>query len=130
ARAATSYSKLCQGDAVAAGGLSMQTDSEALLLAGVEIAQETWREFKQETSWNDHDIARVVTHQVGTAHRRKLYEALGLDLAKDYSTFETLGNIGSAALPATLAAAVDAGAVKEGSRVALFGIGSGLNCMM
>ena len=38
--------------------------------------------------------------------------------------------MGSVSLPATLAAATEAGAVKEGDRVALFGIGSGLNCMM
>jgi len=34
------------------------------------------------------------------------------------------------ALPATLAAAVDAGAVSAGTRVGLLGIGSGLNCLM
>lgn len=130
ARTATEHSKLCQGDAVAAGGLSMQTDSEQLLLAGVALAQETWREFKAETGWNEGDPARIVTHQVGSAHRRKLYEALGLDLAKDYSTFETLGNMGSVSLPATLALAAGAGAVREGDRVAMLGIGSGLSCMM
>ncbi|MEO7413086.1 MAG: 3-oxoacyl-[acyl-carrier-protein] synthase III C-terminal domain-containing protein, partial [Opitutaceae bacterium] len=69
-------------------------------------------------------------HQVGSTHRRKLYEALGLDLGKDFSTFEQLGNTGSVALPATLAAAIDANAVREGDRVALLGIGSGLNCLM
>jgi acyl-CoA:acyl-CoA alkyltransferase len=130
ARAATEHSKLCQGDAVAAGGLSMQTDSESLLLAGVELAQETWREFKAETGWSERDPVRIVTHQVGSAHRRKLYETLGLDLAKDYSTFETLGNMGSVSLPATLALAAEAGAVRDGDRVALLGIGSGLSCMM
>jgi 3-oxoacyl-[acyl-carrier-protein] synthase III len=38
--------------------------------------------------------------------------------------------MGSVSLPATLAGAVDAGAVVPGSKVALFGIGSGINCMM
>ena len=66
----------------------------------------------------------------GSTHRRKLYEALGLDEAKDFSTFETLGNTGSVALPVTLAQAVAAGAVREGDRVALLGIGSGLNSLM
>ena len=40
------------------------------------------------------------------------------------------GNTGSVALPATLTAAVEAGAVKPGYRVGLLGIGSGLNCLM
>ena len=73
---------------------------------------------------------RFICHQVGSVHRRKLYETLGLDLSKDFSTFETLGNMGSVSLPATLAIAVQQGAIKLGDRVGLLGIGSGLNCLM
>lgn len=130
ARAATEHNELCRGDAESANAFAMQTDSEQLLLAGVKLAGETWSEFQEATGWTLERIDRIVGHQVGSAHRRKLYEALGLDLAKDYSTFETLGNMGSASLPATLAAAVGSGAVAAGDRVALFGIGSGLNCLM
>jgi acyl-CoA:acyl-CoA alkyltransferase len=127
ARAATQHSELCQGDAYGTESLAMQTDSEQLLLAGVALAEQTWRDFTAEQG---AEFARFICHQVGSAHRRKLYETLGLDLAKDFSTFETLGNTGSVALPATLAAAIDAGAIKEGDRVGLLGIGSGLNCLM
>lgn len=127
ARAATQHSELCQGDADGAESLAMQTDSEQLLLAGVALAAETWRDFTAEQGTG---FDRFICHQVGAAHRRKLYETLGLDLARDFSTFETLGNTGSVALPATLAAAVAAGAVKEGDQVGLLGIGSGLNCLM
>jgi 3-oxoacyl-[acyl-carrier-protein] synthase-3 len=127
ARAATQHSELCQGDTYGAESLAMQTDSEQLLLAGVALARETWGDFTAEQG---SSFARFVCHQVGSVHRRKLYETLGLDLAKDFSTFETLGNTGSVALPATLAAALDAGAVREGDRVGLLGIGSGLNCLM
>ncbi len=127
ARAATQHSELCQGDTHGAEALAMQTDSEQLLLAGVALARDTWADFSaiQGTAFD-----QFICHQVGSVHRRKLYETLGLDLAKDFSTFETLGNTGSVALPATLAAAVAAGAVGEGSRVGLLGIGSGLNCLM
>lgn len=45
ARAATQHSDLCQGDTHGAEALAMQTDSEQLLVAGVELARETWREF-------------------------------------------------------------------------------------
>lgn len=127
ARAATQHSELCQGDTYGAESLAMQTDAEALLLAGVELARETWRDFTAEQG---SEFARFICHQVGNAHRRKLYETLGLELAKDFSTFETLGNTGSVALPATLARAVEAGAVRSGDRVGLLGIGSGLNCLM
>jgi acyl-CoA:acyl-CoA alkyltransferase len=130
ARAATVHSELCQGDTHGADALAMQTDSEALLTAGLALARETWDAFTAETGYDAAMADRFICHQVGSTHRRKLYEALGLDLAKDFSTFETLGNTGSVALPATLAKAVEAGAVGEGTKVALLGIGSGLNCLM
>ncbi len=130
ARAATAHSELCQGDTHGADSLAMQTDSEALLVAGVELAQHTWAAFRQELGWATADFDRFICHQVGRTHRRKLYEALRLDLAKDFSTFETLGNTGSVALPATLAQAVEAKAIKSGDKVGLLGIGSGLNCLM
>ena len=57
-------------------------------------------------------------------------ETVGLDLSKDFSTFETLGNMGSASLPATLGLAEQAGALSAGDKVALMGIGSGINCLM
>lgn len=127
AQAATQHSELCQGDTHGAEALAMQTDSEQLLIAGVGLAKETWSRFTAEQG---AEFARFICHQVGSTHRRKLYETLGLDLDRDFSTFETLGNTGSVALPATLAKAVEAGAVREGDRVGLLGIGSGLNCLM
>lgn len=48
ARAATQHSELCQGDRHGADALAMQTDSEQLLIAGVGLAQATWREFSAE----------------------------------------------------------------------------------
>jgi 3-oxoacyl-[acyl-carrier-protein] synthase-3 len=129
-RSATEHSELCQGNTAEAGALAMQTDSERMLQAGVALAKETWDEFTLATGWTRDTVDRAICHQVGSAHRRLLFETLGLDLAKDFSTFETLGNMGSVSLPATLSAAVDAGAVRDGDRVALMGIGSGLNCLM
>jgi len=127
--AATQHSELCQGD-TAGPGLQMETNSEQLLIAGVEVAKETWRLFELETGWTRATPDHLVCHQVGSMHRRKLYETVGLDLAKDFSTFEILGNTGSAALPTALALAVDQGVVKAGDKIALLGIGSGINSLM
>ena len=126
---ATQHSELCQG-ATAGDGLQMQTDSEQLLLAGVEVARETWQLFEAETGWTRDTPRHFICHQVGSAHRRKLYETVGLDLARDFSTFATLGNTGSAALPTALALAVERGVVQPGDKVALLGIGSGINSLM
>jgi 3-oxoacyl-[acyl-carrier-protein] synthase-3 len=130
ARAATQHSDLCQGDTHGAEALAMQTDSEQLLVAGVELARATWEDFTTTTGLGADTTDRFICHQVGSVHRRKLYETLGLDVSKDFSTFETLGNMGSVSLPATLALAAEQGAVKAGDRVGLLGIGSGLNCLM
>lgn len=126
---ATQHSELCQGD-TSGQGLQMETDSEQLLVAGVEVARETWQKFEQATGWSRKTPDHIICHQVGSTHRRKLYETVGLDLAKDYSTFEALGNTGSAALPTALALAVDRVIVKPGHKAALLGIGSGINCLM
>lgn len=127
--AETRHSELCQGDSEG-DALVMETDSEQLLLAGMDVAKATWAKFAAESGWNPATPDRVITHQVGAAHRRKLYETLQMDAAKDFASVEFLGNTGSAALPATLALAAEQGALKPGQKAALLGIGSGLNSLM
>jgi 3-oxoacyl-[acyl-carrier-protein] synthase III len=108
----------------------METDSEALLHAGVNLAERTWQETKRVLDWTNADVQKTFTHQVGRAHRRLLYERLDLDLALDFSTVEFLGNTGAAALPLTAALGIERGHVQPGDNVALLGIGSGLNALM
>ena len=84
----------------------------------------------RKTSTPTEEIDRIVTHQVGVAHKRLLFETLELDHARDFTTVETLGNMGSVSLPATLARAVQEGFINPGHRVVLQGIGSGLHCLM
>ena len=59
-----------------------------------------------------------------------LFESLGLDPAIDYATLEFLGNTGSVALPMAAAIGIENGHVRPGDRVALLGIGSGINVIM
>jgi 3-oxoacyl-[acyl-carrier-protein] synthase-3 len=129
--AATEHVELCSGDFTSgSNGPLMETDSEALLHAGIALARRTWDEFRRESGWAPTDVDRVVTHQVGAAHRRALLDGLGLDAARDFPTFQDLGNMGSVSLPATLALARERGFVRPGDRTALLGIGSGLQCLM
>ena len=125
----TSANELCQGDS-AGDALEMLTDSEELLVAGINVAKRNWARFTEVTGWTSDTPDRVITHQVGKAHTRELFNALNLDLNKDYTTFETLGNVGSVSCPITLAYAVEAGAYAPGDRAALLGIGSGLSSIM
>ena len=130
----TEYNHLCQGNADSGiGGNSaplMETDSEELLVRGIEAAENCFPNFLEEAEWTKEDIDKACTHQVGIAHRNLLYKQLGLDSSNDFMTFNELGNCGSASLPITAAAAYANGHLKKGDNVAFLGIGSGINCTM
>ena len=137
-RAATMHNKLCRGGVgMADSGLSdennmphMTTDAETLLINGCKLAVDNWNEFKKELGWSGEKIERTFCHQVGSAHRKAIYNVLDLDLAKDFSTFEFLGNVGSVSLPITLAIAEDQGRLEKNENIAMLGIGSGINSLM
>lgn len=121
----TKASALCQGNG-GVDGLMMETESSELLEAGIDLAYKTWLEFLEKTKTSSFD--NTISHQVGIAHTTLLYKKLGLDLKKDFSTFEKYGNTGSAAAPLTFCKAIEAGVIKK--HVALLGIGSGLHSIM
>ena len=108
----------------------METDSEALLHAGIQLAEQTWRKTKGVLGWNNEDVDRVFTHQVGKQHRTLLLETLQLDPHLDFPTVERFGNTGAAALPMALAMGLQEDPPPAGTRLALLGIGSGLNSVM
>ncbi len=110
--------------------LLMATDSESLMREGVAVAQSAFAAFLEELQWQPGDIQKTFCHQVGRAHHRLLFESLGLDQRIDFSTFEYLGNTGAAALPTAASLGIENGHVQSGDRVALFGIGSGINVIM
>lgn len=128
-QANTGHSHLCQGDG-GVGGTMMSTDSEELLKRGVETAARVWPTFLTELGWPADSIDRYFCHQVGSAHARLLLETLRLDAARNFETLATLGNVGSVSAPITMAMAVEQGQLAPGQRVALLGIGSGINCLM
>lgn len=124
--AATEHNELCIGMPDA-----MRTDASALLVAGVKLAAETWGVAQEQLPrWSDAEIDLYAPHQVSARHMAGVAEALGASPAKLYLNFQTLGNIGPAALPISLAQAAEAGRLKAGDHVGLLGIGSGLNCSM
>lgn len=133
-RSATEHNHLCRGSDDtgfnADATMTMRTDAETLLLGGCELAAESWRVFGDALGWNNGDLDRTYCHQVGTAHRDKFYESIGLDPTQDFSTFEFLGNVGSVSLPLTMAMGIEREPPKAGERIAMLGIGSGLSCVM
>jgi acyl-CoA:acyl-CoA alkyltransferase len=132
--AETQFNHLCRGsgDSGAGGDWSplMDTDSETLMKEGCRLAGKTWARTREVLGWSNEEVNRVFCHQVGKGHRKLMYENIGLDPEKDFSTLEFLGNTGSASLPTTLAMGIEKNVLKPGDKAALLGIGSGLNCMM
>ncbi len=123
----TGHHQLCQSEGHAE---LMNTDSEALMNEGVATGKATFKRFHGETGFGPGNIDRTFCHQVGVAHRKLLFEALGLNPAIDFATLEVLGNTGAAALPVTMAMGLEDRPVNPGEKLALLGIGSGINCVM
>lgn len=133
ATANTRFHDLCQSQHDQAGSHMqplMDTDAEELMRRGIETGQANFAGLLTEASWTQADIQKTVCHQVGVTHRKLMLESLELNSANDFTTYETLGNTGAAALPVTLAMAVEQGAICQQERVGLLGIGSGINCVM
>ena len=133
AEARTEFHDLCKSDNDAAGaGMQplMDTDSERLMAEGIATGVSAFEQLQAEWCKNDFAIDRTVCHQVGSRHRDAMLAAMGLDPKFDGVTFPKLGNTGSVALPLTLAASAASGEITNDDRVALLGIGSGINSVM
>ena len=124
-RAATQFNKLCYGQMD-----RMVTDTQILLTEGLKLASETLGAAREALGWVIDELDQFIIHQVSKAHTDSLMQLLGLDPKKIYRIYPEFGNIGPAAVPIALAKAVEVGKIKRGDRVALLGIGSGLNCCM
>lgn len=120
---------LCQGDGNTES-LVMETDSELLMQKGVALASRNWNNFKSLEKTTNCFYDHFICHQVGIHHRDFLYKSLELDISKDQMSFDRFGNTGSAALPLTLALAVEKKAFKKHDKIAMLGIGSGIHTLM
>ena len=124
-RAATQFNRLCYGQMD-----RMVTDTRVLLTEGLKLATKTFAAAREALGWVVDELDQFIIHQVSKAHTESLMKLLDLDSDKVHRIYPLLGNIGPASVPIALANAVALGKVKDGDRVALLGIGSGLNCSM
>lgn len=124
-RAATQFNQLCQGNMD-----RMRTDTRTLLGAGLKLASETFEASAAAFGWALDEMDQFIIHQVSKVHTDSLVDVLGLDPAKVHTIYQHMGNVGPAAVPIVLAKVAEDGKLHKGNRVALLGIGSGLNCSM
>ena len=97
---------------------------------GLELGLKTWEVAREALNWRIDDIDQFVIHQVGKAHTEKFARTLGVPLSKIFRLYPKHGNIGPAGVPIALSKLVASGTLKDGDRIALMGIGSGINCSM
>ena len=124
-RAATEWNKLCRGNLD-----GMVTDTRQLLVEGIKLAQKTFEVAKLKLGWVAGELDEFVVHQVSKVHTAAFTKAMGIDPRKVLTIFGEHGNIGPASVPIVLSKLREMGRLKKGNRVALLGIGSGLNCSM
>ncbi len=124
-QAASQYNNLCVGQ-----NDRMYTDTRALLFAGIGLAAQTLAQAKEVLGWDNSVLNELVLHQVSQVHTDSLCAQLDLDANKVHRIYPEFGNIGPAGVPYVLSKSAEAGRIAKGDRVALMGIGSGLNCAM
>ncbi len=124
-RAATEFSHLCRGNMD-----RMVTDTRTLLVEGLKLAAKTFQAARAALGWVSGEMDEFVVHQISKVHTAAFVELLGIDPKKVLTVFPELGNIGPASVPIALSKLAEMGRLKKGSRIALMGIGSGLNCSM
>ncbi len=123
--AATEHNRLCLGQ-VDHGW----TDTNGLLMAGIELSSRTWKKAQEELGFDDSDVDQYCLHQVSLVHAHQLATSLGVNIEKALLIVCEYGNIGPASVPMVLSMALDLGRIKDGDRVVLAGIGSGINCIV
>jgi 3-oxoacyl-[acyl-carrier-protein] synthase-3 len=123
--AATEHNQLCYGQVE-----GMVTKGHELLVAGLGLAARTWEKAVDEFGWKIEDFDHCILHQVSKVHTEKFCEIVGLDVDKVFKLYPTFANIGPAGVPIVMSKLNEEGQLKRGDRIALMGIGSGLNCTM
>lgn len=121
-RAATRHANLCTGHVH-----EMRTDTKGLLMAGLELAAETWKNALTTFDWDPESVDTFVVHQVSKVHTRAVCDTLGLDIERFPLIYPHFGNIGPAGVPTVLSSAAQDGTLQTGDRAMLLGVGSGIN---
>ena len=124
-RSATEWNTLCPGNLD-----RMVTDTKMLLIEGMKLAQKTFVAARQALGWAADELDQFVMHQVSQVHTKAFITAFNIDPKKVLTIFGEHGNIGPASVPIVLSKLKELGKLKKGDRIALLGIGSGLNCSM
>ena len=107
----------------------METESSKLIAAAAVLGAQTWKDSSEVLGWTKDDVNHVFCHQVGRQVNDAFYKTLGLDYEKEFTIYQTRGNLISAALPTAFAVGVEEKGIKKGEKIVMTGFGSGLNSL-
>lgn len=124
------YSDTSHNDLCVAQPTWMKTDSTRLLREGTKVIANAWKGFQTIMGWTNKTVNKIFSHQVSEPQRQVGLKALGLPDTMDYPTVGVLGNTASVAAPISMALGIESGFVKDGDKVVLFGVGSGINSII
>ena len=134
-RSATQYSDLCAGNGDHAVGESgnlaalMRTESSKIIAAASKLGSRLWPEASEVLGWSREQVNHIFCHQVGKQVNEAFYREMGLDFEKEFTIYQRLGNLVSAALPTAVALGAEQKPLREGDKVLCTAFGSGLNCI-
>ncbi|RMG40865.1 MAG: 3-oxoacyl-ACP synthase III [Candidatus Dadabacteria bacterium] len=136
ARSASQHSELCEGNAdysvsQIASGIDpiMRTDSHKLMASAAKLGNRAWKDASELLGWKREDIDHIFCHQVGRQVNNGFYQEMGLDIEKEFTVYQELGNLVSAALPAAVIRGIEEKGIKKGDKILLTAFGSGLNAI-
>ncbi|MDX9956201.1 MAG: 3-oxoacyl-ACP synthase III [Anaerolineae bacterium] len=124
------YSDTSHNDLCVAQTTWMKTDSTRLLREGTKVIANAWKGFQEIMGWTNKTVNKIFSHQVSEPQRQVGLRALGLPDTMDYPTVSILGNTASVAAPISMAMGIESSFVKDGDKVVLFGVGSGINSII
>jgi 3-oxoacyl-[acyl-carrier-protein] synthase-3 len=108
----------------------MVTDAPKILEAGMDLTLKIHQLAIAELNWNTAQFDEFAIHQIGKVHTKMFRKMLGIESRKLMETYPKYGNMGPASLPFVISKLETTGRLVTSKRLAIVGIGSGLNSMM
>jgi len=105
----------------------MHTESQGLIGEAAKLGRRMWEDYSEAFGWSREEIDHIFCHQVGRQVNQAFYNEMTLDMSKEFTVYQRLGNLVSASLPAAVFTGIEEKGIKEGEKILMTAFGSGLN---
>jgi 3-oxoacyl-[acyl-carrier-protein] synthase-3 len=105
----------------------VRMDGREVFRFASRILGDAVRRVTEAAGWALDDVDALIPHQANLRIIQAASKALGIPLERFYVNVDRYGNTSNGSVPVALCEAVEAGAVRQGSRVVLASFGAGLS---